>query len=74
MNERDIEDEARALYEDYRAYKPKVVDAASIPPWEDQRREDVRNAWRAAAIGSLKRRAAAITIGGPIDPDPPEGS
>jgi hypothetical protein len=56
--EAQIEDEARALYEDYRAAKPQAVGGVVIPSWEDNPREDVREAWRACARGSLGRRGA----------------
>ena len=50
-----IEAEARTLYEAYRAKKPMAVDGIAIPSWEENTKEDVKDAWRATAQDSLER-------------------
>ena len=75
-----IEAEAEALYEDYRRQKPHAVaptpglSGVLLPSWRENGKEDVRDAWRAAARGALERRALArgeVMVdpgGGPPDP------
>jgi hypothetical protein len=61
-----IEEEARALYEDYRAQKPRAVDGVLIPLWQDNAMDSVKDAWRATARGTLlraARRANAAFLG-----------
>lgn len=56
----EIEAEARALYEDYRRQKPHAVGGAVLPAWDGMYAEEVKDAWRAAAKGSLERRASSL--------------
>lgn len=70
MTDEQIENEARACYEDYRAAKPRAVGGALVPAWEDNYMEEVKDAWRAVARGVLARHGRAPTGQEPWNPPP----